>query len=121
MSLKRLAVKYIRDKAKSKYIKEDTCYICSSSEELQLHHFNSVTPLWDRWVKKNKYRILTEESVMLYRDSFIAQHQSELYEEVVTLCKPCHMDKLHKVFGKCPIPSSAKAQAKWVNKMRDKQ
>jgi len=32
MTLKRDLVKYVRDKAKSKYKKETECYICGSTE-----------------------------------------------------------------------------------------
>lgn len=120
MSLKRLAVKYIRDKAKGAYVKDTECAICSSEEELQLHHFNSLTPLWELWLRKNKIRILNEKDVLDNREQFIADNNAQLYDEVVTLCKSCHMDKLHKLFGKCPNLPTAKAQAKWVLKMRAK-
>ena len=39
MTLKRDLVKYVRDKAKSKYKKEAECYICGSTENLDFHHF----------------------------------------------------------------------------------
>ena len=37
--LKRDAVKYVRDKAKSKYEKGTECHICGETEQLDFHHF----------------------------------------------------------------------------------
>ena len=36
--LKRDPVKYIRDKAKSRYEKASECYICGADTELDFHH-----------------------------------------------------------------------------------
>ena len=41
--LKRDAVKYVRDKAKSKYEKGTECRICGETEQLDFHHFYSLT------------------------------------------------------------------------------
>ncbi len=43
--LKRDVVKYVRDKAKSKYKKGSACEICGETEQLDFHHFYSLTPL----------------------------------------------------------------------------
>ena len=118
MDLKRLSVKYIRDFAKSAYVKDVKCFICDSEENLQLHHFCSITPLWGVWLRKNKIRIRSEQDVLDNRSAFVEQHKDEIYKDTVTLCKSCHMDKLHKVFGKCPPIQTAKAQAKWCQKMK---
>ena len=42
--LKRDVVKYVRDKAKSKYEKGTACGICGETEQLDFHHFYSLTP-----------------------------------------------------------------------------
>ena len=39
MNLKRDLVKYVRDRAKSKYDKGTECRICESTENLDFHHF----------------------------------------------------------------------------------
>ena len=50
--LKRDPVKYIRDRAKSKYKKETECYICGIDKELDFHHFYSLAPLLRKWLKE---------------------------------------------------------------------
>jgi len=118
--MKRLPVKYIRDKAKSAYIKDDQCYICQAPGQLQLHHFNSITLLWERWIRKNNIQIQLEADILANRDVFISQHYDEIYIQTVTLCKSCHMDKLHRVFGKVPTLATAKSQPKWCEKLKKK-
>ena len=54
MTLKRDLVKYVRDKAKSKYNKGTECYICGSQENLDFHQFYGLTELLEVWLKKNK-------------------------------------------------------------------
>lgn len=118
--LKRFAVKYIRDKAKSGYDKDDHCHICDTEEgQLDFHHFTGLADLWALYCRKNKIRSETVEEVMEHRDYFIAQYQDELYVQVVTLCKPHHQE-LHSFFGKAPAIGSAKAQAKWIEMKRKK-
>ena len=51
--LKRDVVKYVRDKAKSKYEKGTACGICGETEQLDFHHFYSLTPLLNQWLTKN--------------------------------------------------------------------
>ena len=43
--LKRDIVKYVRDKAKSRYEKASECRICGTNERLDFHHFYSLTLL----------------------------------------------------------------------------
>ena len=39
---KRLAVKWIRDLAKKAYEKQDNCFICNTTVDLELHHLHSL-------------------------------------------------------------------------------
>jgi 5-methylcytosine-specific restriction endonuclease McrA len=117
--LKRLAVKYCRDKAKSKYIKETKCYICGSTEDLEFHHFFSLTCLLEAWLKRNKLTMNTADEAMLYREQFIAEHEKEIYEDTVTLCKK-HHELLHKVYTIKPALSTAEKQKRWVERQREK-
>ena len=57
MDLKRDLVKYVRDRAKSKYQKSTECFICGSGENLDFHHFYGLTELLDIWLRKNKITI----------------------------------------------------------------
>lgn len=113
-------IKHIRDKAKSKYPAKVSCAICSSDKNLQLHHYNTLTLLLKKYSLSNSVDISTDEAVLEMRDVFIEKHMKELYEDVVCLCKSCHNDKLHKIYGKTPTLATAGKQPRWVEKMRVK-
>ncbi len=110
---KRLAVKHVRDKAKSAYEKQDSCYICGTSQDLELHHFHSITLLLEAWAKRKGYDITTDEGILAVREEFIAEHRIELYDKVRTLCNPHHV-ALHKIYGKAPALGSESKQERWV-------
>lgn len=118
--LKRDPIKYIRDKAKSAYQKDTKCYVCGDTENLDFHHFYSLTPLFNKWCKKNKITIKTEEDILEARDRFIVDHREELYDQAVTICNSLH-EKLHAVYGKDPSLGTAKKQMRWIEKQKDKQ
>lgn len=113
-------IKYIRDLAKSAYKKDIECFICESETELQFHHFYSLTPLWDRWKKANDLVINDVNDILHYRESFKAEFSKEIYDDTVTLCKSCHMGKLHKIYGKAPTLATAEKQRRWCQRMKDK-
>lgn len=117
--LKRDPIKYVRDRAKAAYQKGKDCYICGSTEKLDFHHFYTLTPLFNKWCKDNKIKIITEEDILSVRDTFITEHKPELYEFALTLCHDHHM-KLHSVYGKDPPLVTAKKQMNWVKIQRVK-
>jgi len=119
MTLKRDLVKYVRDKAKSKYKKGTECHICGSTENLDFHHFNGLTELLEWWMKKEKITIETEEEILALRETFIEENYDEVYNQAVTLCHMHHM-RLHTIYGKRPKLQTAKKQQKWVEIQRDK-
>ena len=119
MTFKRDPIKFVRDKAKAKYSKGTECYICGSTKELDFHHFYSLTPLFNKWLKENKIEINTDEDVLAVRDRFIAEHNRELYEEARTLCHTHHL-QLHSIYGKYPALFTAEKQKRWVEIQRDK-
>lgn len=116
---KRLAIKHVRDRAKSAYEKQDVCHICGSSEELELHHTHSLSVLFDNWARKKGYDISTDSGVIDVRDEFIDSHHSEIYVEVFTLCNKHHV-ALHRIFGKAPPLSTAEKQSRWIEKQKAK-
>lgn len=116
MDLKRDLVKYVRDKAKSNYDKGTECYICGECDNLDFHHFYSLSPLLHQWVKKKK---VLPEDIMSFRDDFIEEHWAELYEHTVTLCHEHHL-RLHSVYGRDPGLGTAKKQMRWVEIQREK-
>jgi hypothetical protein len=117
---KRIPVKWVRDRAKAAYDKKDCCYICGTSVDLELHHFNSITILLEMWATAKHYDISTDDGILLVRDEFIQEHNSELYDQVRTLCNKHHV-ALHQVFGKAPPLNSTARQERWVDIQRDKQ
>ena len=119
MTLKRDLVKYVRDKAKSKYNKGTNCFICGVTENLDFHHFNGLTELLESWLREKKIQITEEEDILRLRKQFIAEHTTELYDEAVTLCHEHHL-RLHSIYGKRPKLITAKKQVRWVGLQRDK-
>lgn len=116
---KRNPIKWVRDAAKSAYVKMPNCYICNSTEELELHHTHSLTNLFEKWVKDNGLSIETDEEVLEIREDFINQHHKEIYTDVFTLCLTHHR-KLHSIYGKAPELHTASKQNVWIEKQKDK-
>jgi len=116
---KRIPVKWVRDRAKAAYEKQDHCCICDTQADLELHHLHSVTILLERWAERKGYDISTDDGILAVRDEFIAEHHDELYEQVYTLCNPHHV-ALHGVYGKAPKPGSEPKQARWIGIQREK-
>lgn len=117
--MKRYLTKYVRDGAKAAYKKGSECYICKTSQELDFHHYTSLAELVNKWQAKNRIVVETEEDAYKYRDMFIEEHRKELYDDAVTLCHT-HHQKLHSIYGKNPSLATAKKQARWVERQREK-
>lgn len=117
--LKRDPIKFVRDRAKGRYKKGTECRICGATEKLDFHHFSTLTPLFNKWLRDKKISIKTDEDVLEVRDRFIAEHMTELYEDTVTLCHDHHL-KLHSLYGKDPPLATAQKQKRWVEIQREK-
>ena len=120
MDLKRDEIKYVRDLSKNAYKKANACYICNTEDNLQFHHFYSMTLLWNKWKKENNIAIKTVDDILDHRETFKEDHHDEIYNQTVTLCKSCHMDKLHKIYGKVPSLATAEKQKRWCDKQKIK-
>lgn len=116
---KRIAVKWIRDRAKGAYEKQGVCFICGTTHDLELHHVYSVTRLLEHWAHHNQLDISTDDAVLEVRDRFIAEHHRELYELVYTLCNKHHV-QLHGIYGKKPQFGTEQKQALWIEKQKAK-
>lgn len=116
---KRIAVKWIRDKAKFAYEKKSECYICGTGTDLELHHTHSITLLLNNWAALKQYQIDTDEGILAVRDEFIAEHQTQIYDDVYTLCNRHHV-LLHGIYGKSPSLVSAGKQRLWIEKQKAK-
>jgi hypothetical protein len=119
MTLKRDLVKYVRDKAKSKYKKDTHCYICGSTENLDFHHFYGLTELLESWFKENDITVKTEDEILELRETFIKENEDKVYKQAVTLCH-MHHRKLHNIYGKRPKLITAQKQQNWVEIQRKK-
>ena len=120
MKLKRDLVKYVRDKAKSRYKKSDNCYICGDTEHLDFHHYYGLTELLETWLKQKKITIEKEQDILALRESFIDENYDKVYDYTVTLCHKHHL-RLHSIYGKRPKLITAEKQNKWVEIQREKQ
>jgi hypothetical protein len=119
MDLKRDLVKYVRDKAKSKYKKDAECYICGEQENLDFHHFYGLTELLEMWLRRNKIHITQEQEILALREQFIKENEDKVYTHAVTLCHSHHL-RLHGIYGKRPKLVTALKQQRWVEIQRDK-
>lgn len=118
-ALKRIPIKYVRDRAKSRYAKGSNCYVCGVDGSLDFHHLFTVDILFDNWLKDNKIVINSVEDIIAVRDEFIDSHHYEMFEYARTLCKNCHK-RLHQVYGQRPPLSTAPKQERWLEKQRNK-
>ena len=116
---KRIPVKWVRDRAKAAYDKKDHCYICGTSEDLELHHLQSITLLLNEWADRKAYDISTDEGILAVRDEFIEEHRIQIYDWVYTLCNKHHV-LLHGVYGKAPTLASAPKQSRWLEIQKTK-
>lgn len=116
---KRIAVKWVRDRAKRAYEKQSQCYICGTTLELELHHTHSITRLLETWAVKMGYDISTDSGIVAVRDEFIESHHAEIYDQVYTLCNPHHV-QLHGVYGKSPSEASCSRQTRWIEIQKSK-
>jgi Demerecviridae nicking endonuclease len=117
--LERIPLKYVRDRAKSRYVKDKNCYICGTETNLDFHHFLTLDILFDNWLQTNKIIISSTDDIFHVREDFIATHEYELFEYAITLCKKCHQ-RLHVVYGQRPSLLTAPKQVRWVDKQREK-
>lgn len=117
--LRRMAIKYVRDKAKARYKKGSHCEICDSIENLDFHHYYTMTPLFNKWCKDKKYTVKVVDDILAIRDEFIEEEHDKVYNQTVTLCHEHHM-KLHSVYGKDPALFTAQKQMNWVKIQREK-
>lgn len=115
----RIPVKWVRDRAKAAYDKKDHCYICNTTDELELHHTHSITLLLNAWAEKKSYDISTDEGILAVRDEFISDYHKEIYDDVYTLCNKHHV-KLHGIYGKAPALASAERQGRWIELQKSK-
>lgn len=110
---KRVATKHIRDGIKSNYSKKECCEICGTKDDLELHHYHTVSLLLKNYAAENGIPISTDDEVLAMRDDFYQVFWHELVEDTVTLCNTHHV-RLHKIYTQEPTLASAPKQRNWV-------
>lgn len=116
---KRVATKHIRDGIKSNYCRDTQCAICAAEQDLELHHYHTVSLLLQKYASEGGIALETDEQVLAMRDEFYEAHWKELVTDTVTLCNK-HHKVLHKVYGKAPLLHTAPKQRLWVEKQKQK-
>jgi len=118
-TLLRDPIKYVRDRAKSRYDKGSQCEICEATTSLDFHHYYTMTPLFNKWCKSKGYTVKVVDDILKIRDEFIHEEEDKVYHQTVTLCHEHHL-KLHSVYGKDPALSTAEKQKNWVKIQKEK-
>ena len=118
--LKRIPVKYVRDYIKKFYKYDTKCYICSSTDSLELHHLYSISELWNVWIETNKYKVDTYEAVKSLREDFYRLHLDLLSEKnLFTLCRS-HHEKLHSIYGQRYSNWRSQKVKEWIEVQKTK-
>jgi hypothetical protein len=119
-SFTRLPVKWLRDGMKSNYKEREPCFICGTTEKIELHHIYSVSELWHTWVKQNKILITCDDDVLQNRKQFEEDNAEFLNNDnLYSLCKPHHL-KLHQLYGKSYSNYMGDRVRAWLHKQKEK-
>ena len=120
-SLKRLPVKFVRDYIKKDYKLKDCCFICGSTDSLELHHLYSVSELFNQWCTKNKVlQIKNDEHIKELRVQFAQDCAEDLsHDNLYTLCKPHHV-RLHTIYGQSYGNHLATKIKSWIYLQKEK-
>lgn len=117
---KRLPVKHIREKMKSRYKEKEPCYICGARENIELHHLYSVSELFQGWLRETGTKINNDEDVLACREQFISDYDEYLNNDnLYSLCKTHHL-KLHSIYGKSYSNYMARKVRVWIERQREK-
>lgn len=116
---KRDAISLMRDGIKSQYKKDHSCAICGSEEDLELHHYHTVSLLVKKYAKDFQLDFNDTETVLSNRTAFYDKYKHELVDDTVTLCH-LHHTQLHKVYTKEPPLFTADKQKRWVSIQKEK-
>jgi hypothetical protein len=116
---KRVAVKHIRDGIKSQYPKGMQCEICGTAQDLEYHHYATLSIVFQSYCFEHNIPVDTDEQVIAMRDKFYEDNWDAVVTDGVTLCNT-HHKALHKLYGKQPKLATANKQKHWVHRMFEK-
>jgi len=117
--LKRLPIKYIRDFIKKDYKLRDRCYVCGTTDNLELHHLFSVSELFRKWCDKNNIKSVDNlDQMNEYRIKFSEDCVTELsHENLFTLCGK-HHKQLHNLYGQTYSNGLTQKIHRWLDIQR---
>ena len=119
-NLKRDPVKYLRDYMKSKYKDKEPCFVCGSTDNIELHHIYSVAELWNVWVTKNSIKVISVEDITKHRVTFEEDNREKLSNDnLYSLCKTHHA-KLHQIYGKSYSNYMGEKVRLWLQKQKER-
>jgi len=78
-TLLRDPIKYVRDRAKARYKKGAQCEICGTTENLDFHHYYTMTPLFNKWCKMKGYAVKVVDDILKIRDEFISEEEDKAH------------------------------------------
>ena len=120
-SKEKLFIKFIRSKAKTNYhkAKKDICFICESSDKLELHHIMPLSSIVFEYLRTKGIRNPSNDPEL--REEILSNCSDQIFkpENLVTLCK-LHHKNLHQLFGKTYSQKLASKVSKFLNKQRSK-
>lgn len=117
---KRPQVKWVRDGMKSNYKEREPCFICGSTQNIELHHIYSVSELWNTWLREKRIEITCDDDVISNRKQFEADNEQFLNNDnLYSLCKQHHL-RLHQIYGKSYSNYMGERVRTWIYKQREK-
>lgn len=114
-------VKIVREYIKKDYKPRECCYICSVTDNLELHHLYSLSETWNTWLQKNKiYHLESDEQVKELRVVFAEECAEQLSNEhLITLCST-HHKRLHNIYGQRYSNHLVPKIKNWIEMQREK-
>jgi len=120
-SAEKLFTKFVRAKAKTQYhkYKKDECWVCGSSENLELHHVYPLSDIIHDWLRE--HNIKNPSNDVELREELLNDVADKVYNptNLITLCKTHHRN-VHTLFGQTYGGKMAEKVNKYLTKQKEK-
>lgn len=120
-TLKRFPIKYIRDYIKKDYKLKDECFICGTTNTLELHHLYSVSELFSKWCISKKIKSIESVDLINKLRVEFSEDEKDLLsnKNLFTLCKNHHI-RLHTIYGQTYANHLVPKIKNWLLVQREK-
>lgn len=120
-TLKRFPIKYIRDYIKKDYKLKDECFICGTTNTLELHHLYSVSELFSKWCLSKKIKSIESVDLINKLRVEFSEDEKDLLsnKNLFTLCKNHHI-RLHTIYGQTYANHLVPKIKNWLLVQREK-